>query len=136
MFLFFIIYKVYKPNTFYHRILVLLNKRKLEKLKDKWWNQNPERQRCGKDSDQNDGISIQNIGGVFIVIFVGIGLACVTLMFEYYYYRFRPKVNVEDVAANPDAKIKPVDAVKPIVFNLRPAPTQALQLPTRFRSRF
>lgn len=44
--------------------------------------------------DQSDGISIQNIGGVFIVIFVGIGMACVTLAFEFWYYKFRktPKV--------------------------------------------
>jgi hypothetical protein len=40
------------------------------------------------------GISIQNIGGVFIVIFVGIGMACITLVFEFWYYKFRktPKV--------------------------------------------
>lgn len=45
--------------------------------------------------DQSDGISIQNIGGVFIVIFVGIGMACVTLVFEYWWYKYRkgtPKV--------------------------------------------
>jgi ionotropic glutamate receptor len=40
-----------------------LNKRKLEKLKEKWWNQNPEKKKnCEKQDDQTDGISIQNIG--------------------------------------------------------------------------
>jgi ionotropic glutamate receptor len=48
---------------FFHRILQLLNKRKLEKLKERWWNQNPEKRRdCEKQDDQTDGISIQNIG--------------------------------------------------------------------------
>jgi len=50
-------------NNFFHRILQLLNKRKLEKLKERWWNQNPEKRRdCEKQDDQTDGISIQNIG--------------------------------------------------------------------------
>jgi len=45
--------------------------------------------KCEKPEDQSDGISIQNIGGVFIVIFVGIGMACITLLFEFWYYKFR-----------------------------------------------
>merc|ERR1712168_1050099 len=47
-------------------ILKLLNQRKLETLKERWWNQNPEKKVCDKDDDQSDGISIENIGGVFI----------------------------------------------------------------------
>ena len=40
-----------------------MKKRKLEELKEKWWNQNPEKRRdCEKQDDQTDGISIQNIG--------------------------------------------------------------------------
>ncbi|KAF5270318.1 hypothetical protein FQR65_LT05506 [Abscondita terminalis] len=70
-------------------ILHLLNKRQLERLKETWWNDNPYRVRCEKMEDQSDGISIQNIGGVFIVIFVGICLACGTLAFEYWYYKHR-----------------------------------------------
>ena len=35
------------------------------------------------------GISIYNIGGIFIVIFVGILLALITLLAEYYYYKFK-----------------------------------------------
>lgn len=51
---------------------------------------------------QSDGISIQNIGGVFIVIFVGIGMACATLLFEFWYYRYRIGPQVIDVSeANP-----------------------------------
>ena len=35
-------------------------------------------------------------GGVFIVIFVGIGLACVTLAFEYWWYKHRKGPRVTD----------------------------------------
>lgn len=74
------------------RILQLLNKRYLEKLKEDWWK---DKKQCEKIEDQSDGISIQNIGGVFIVIFVGIGMACITLVFEYWWYKYRkatPKI--------------------------------------------
>lgn len=57
------------------RILMLLNKRQLEKLKETWWKRDERKEKCEKPEDQSDGISIQNIGGVFIVIFVGIGMA-------------------------------------------------------------
>lgn len=81
---------------------MLLNKRHLEKLKEKWWKKDDVSGKCEKPEDQSDGISIQNIGGVFIVIFVGIGMACVTLVFEFWYYKFRktPKIINEEVFNN------------------------------------
>lgn len=44
------------------RILQLLNKRKLEKLKETWWTNNPKKAVCDKQNEETDGISIQNIG--------------------------------------------------------------------------
>ncbi|RCN39164.1 hypothetical protein ANCCAN_14920 [Ancylostoma caninum] len=44
---------------------------------------------CPDANGENDGISIQNIGGVFIVILAGIVLSVITLTFEYFYYRRR-----------------------------------------------
>lgn len=66
-------------------------------MKEKWWKNDEIQSKCEKPEDQSDGISIQNIGGVFIVIFVGIGMACVTLIFEYWYYKFRKGAQVIDV---------------------------------------
>ena len=68
-------------------ILKLLNERKLEALKEKWWNENPHKVNCPSVDDESNGISIQNIGGVFIVILAGILLSFITLIFEYMYYR-------------------------------------------------
>jgi ionotropic glutamate receptor len=79
---------------------MLLNKRQLEKLKEKWWRKDDVSGKCEKPEDQSDGISIQNIGGVFIVIFVGIGMACITLAFEFWYYKFR---KTSKVLGNDDA---------------------------------
>ena len=54
----------------------------------KWWEHN--KSDCPKIEDESDGISIHNIGGVFLVIFIGIGFGLITLGFEYYWYKWRP----------------------------------------------
>lgn len=93
---------------------MLLNKRELEKLKEKWWKKDETKLKCEKPEDQSDGISIQNIGGVFIVIFVGIGMACITLVFEYWYYKYRKPVNkvVDSNSETPTGKFgKKGDAI-------------------------
>lgn len=112
-----------------------MNKRRLEKLKDRWWKHNPARKNCDLENDQSDGISIHNIGGVFLVIFVGIVFACFTLAFEYWYYRYRAKVS--DLRKDPkmSPKTKMMKTIKPIRFNLYPAPTHGNK-PVQFRSRF
>ena len=66
----------------------------LENLKEKWWAQNPAKVTCeDDDSDSSGGISIYNIGGVFIVILVGIGIAFITLIVEFWYYKFKAPVS-------------------------------------------
>ncbi|XP_017881042.1 ionotropic receptor 25a isoform X2 [Ceratina calcarata] len=119
-------------DQFNNAILILLNKRKLEKLKEKWWKENPERKDCDSEYNQSDGISIHNIGGVFVVIFLGIIFACVTLAFEYWYYRHRSKVS--KINRNNSTKGN-LMKLKPLRFNLQPAPTHGFQS-THFRSRF
>ena len=75
-------------------ILKLLNQRKLEYLKEKWWNNNPERKKdCEDPKKASTRISIKNIGGVFVVIFFGMAIACFTLLFE---YLFKKKKNTNN----------------------------------------
>lgn len=80
---------ILKRDVLYCSILKLLNQRKLETFKEMWWNGNPKKVVCDDDDDSGGGISIYNIGGVFIVIFVGIGLAIITLIIEYWYYKYK-----------------------------------------------
>jgi ionotropic glutamate receptor len=77
----------------------LINQRSLETLKEKWWHQNPKRQECQTAEDDSTGISIQNIGGVFIVILAGILLSLVILLFEFLYYK-KKEVNGQKETAN------------------------------------
>ncbi|XP_072753212.1 ionotropic receptor 25a isoform X2 [Anoplolepis gracilipes] len=123
-------------DQFNNAILILLNKRRLEKLKDRWWKHNPVRKNCDLENDQSDGISIHNIGGVFLVIFVGIVFACFTLAFEYWYYRYRGKVSKFRKDKSSKTKMtKIAKTIKPIKFNLHPAPTHGFKA-MQFRSRF
>ncbi|KAL3077934.1 hypothetical protein niasHS_013463 [Heterodera schachtii] len=67
-------------------ILRLQNERKLETCKERWWHQNERRKDCPNLEDDSSGISIRNIGGVFIVILAGIGISMTMLLIEYIYY--------------------------------------------------
>ncbi|GFU11746.1 ionotropic receptor 25a [Nephila pilipes] len=82
------------------RILKLLNQRKLEGLKEKWWNKNPAKKECDDSSQQSDGISIANIGGVFIVIFIGVVLAVLTLIIEYFLYKKKRRSHARVVSVD------------------------------------
>ncbi|XP_057341195.1 ionotropic receptor 25a [Microplitis mediator] len=121
-------------------ILKLLNQRKLETFKSKWWSRNPYRVDCTKKDSQSDGISIQNIGGAFIVIFVGILLACCTLAFEYWYYRYRPRAQAKKLkklnSKNGGGNKISSQRVKPTRFNLKPARKAFEDSGTEFRARF
>ncbi|KAI6235050.1 hypothetical protein M3Y95_00010300 [Aphelenchoides besseyi] len=75
-------------------ILRLLNERKLESLKERWWHQNPKRQECPNSEEESTGISIQNIGGVFILILGGIIISLTMLVVEFFYYKHQEKKNV------------------------------------------
>ncbi|OQV18207.1 Glutamate receptor ionotropic, kainate 3 [Hypsibius exemplaris] len=69
-------------------ILKLLNQRELEIMKEHWWQMKKQKE-CTGAEDENEGISIQNIGGVFILVLAGTVLASIMLAVEYYWYRRR-----------------------------------------------
>lgn len=88
-------------------ILKLLNERKLEKLKEEWWKKFS--RKCEDVKKSSDGISIHNIGGVFIVIFAGVILACFTLFFEWIFLKIKKNNNVKtnlNAVNNPNYQYK------------------------------
>lgn len=66
----------------------MLNERFLDKLNERWMKK---KLHCSKIEDQQDGIAISNIGGVFVVILVGIVLAIFTLIFEFFWFQYYKK---------------------------------------------
>nr|XP_003700444.1 PREDICTED: glutamate receptor ionotropic, kainate 2 [Megachile rotundata] len=69
------------------RILDLQKDRYFETLASKYWNQSLKAQ-C-MNSDDNEGITLESLGGVFIATLFGLALAMITLAGEVLYYRKR-----------------------------------------------
>ncbi|XP_003378230.1 ligand-gated ion channel family protein [Trichinella spiralis] len=78
-------------DQFSSLILKLLNQRKLEILKEKWWKNNPRKMNCPNHDSESKGISVTNLGGVFIVILIGIFFSLISLLFEYVYFKRKQK---------------------------------------------
>lgn len=68
-----------------YAILRLINRRYMEVLREKWWTNNPARVMCDSN-DESEGISIENIGGVFIIILAGILLSFLVWAIERFVY--------------------------------------------------
>lgn len=61
-------------------------------MKEKWWKIIDTSDNCPFSGDgKNEGISIHNIGGIFIVTFVGIGMAFGVLIIEFFYMKYCKK---------------------------------------------
>ncbi|GAB6031583.1 hypothetical protein CHUAL_009348 [Chamberlinius hualienensis] len=71
-------------------ILKMQNARTLEILKEKWWQNNPYQVHCEEDQ-YTEGISLRNIGGIFVVIVAGIGLSWIILLLEFLWNKTVPR---------------------------------------------
>lgn len=75
-----------------YAILQLINQRFMEILREKWWTNNPDRIICD-NLDESEGISIENIGGVFIIILAGVILSFFVWALERFVYRTKISVS-------------------------------------------
>ncbi|XP_043516551.1 ionotropic receptor 25a isoform X3 [Frieseomelitta varia] len=105
------------------KILDLQKDRYFESLASKYWNQTLKAQ-C-LNSDDNEGITLESLGGVFIATLFGLALAMITLAGEIFYYRKR---NTQDKQKE-KKKGKNVDKDKLMIqklaskLQMKPAPT-------------
>lgn len=65
----------------------MMAKREIEEIKTKWWNQVPTVENCDSFQTKFDGLRINDVGGVFLFVLLGIVLACLMLAFEYFWYK-------------------------------------------------
>lgn len=68
-------------------ILELQKERYFEHLTNKYWN-NSAKASC-PNADDNEGITLESLGGVFIATLFGLALAMITLAIEVVYYKRR-----------------------------------------------
>ncbi|CAB0034839.1 unnamed protein product [Trichogramma brassicae] len=78
-------------------ILDLQKDRYFEALSSKYWNQSL-KSLC-PNADDNEGITLESLGGVFIATLFGLSLAMITLAGEVIYYRRRNGANLDESAA-------------------------------------
>jgi glutamate receptor, ionotropic, invertebrate len=74
-------------------ILELQRDRFFELLKAKYWNSSAKG--VCPISDDNEGITLESLGGVFIATLFGLALAMVTLVFEVIYHKKQMKASLE-----------------------------------------
>uniref|UniRef100_A0A1B0AQH3 Ionotropic glutamate receptor C-terminal domain-containing protein n=1 Tax=Glossina palpalis gambiensis TaxID=67801 RepID=A0A1B0AQH3_9MUSC len=95
-----------------YTLLELQKDRYFEELKDKYWNRS--RLNCPLSEDQ-EGITLESLGGVFIATLFGLGLAMITLVIEVVYYKNKP-FNVPENAPQvievkaAETSVKPISA--------------------------
>lgn len=71
------------------RIVDLISEKWLQKVEDKWWKKNPKRVKCTNDYDEaTTGMVLGNLSGTFFMIAFGIIVGLVTLIYEFFYYKF------------------------------------------------
>ncbi|KAL6267005.1 hypothetical protein P5V15_000085 [Pogonomyrmex californicus] len=110
------------------KILDLQKDRYFETLAAKYWNQTLKSQ-C-PNSDDNEGITLESLGGVFIATLFGLALAMITLAGEVLYYRKRN--NSQKGKPNNKRTTKDTENDRIIMqkiaskLRLKPAPTDAV----------
>lgn len=114
------------------RILDLQKDRYFETLAARYWNQSLKSQ-C-PNSDDNEGITLESLGGVFIATLFGLALAMITLAGEILYYRkrqseddFIPEKKPSSTSKNSSYQSKEEKIMKNIInkLQLKPAPMDA-----------
>lgn len=83
---------LWTKNVF--RIFVLQNRRYLDELQTKWWDREKRDRNCTEYDDVADEISVENIGGLFILILNGISISVVAIVLEYLWFKYykNPKI--------------------------------------------
>lgn len=61
----------------------------MQNLKNKWWYQTVKRRKCYEHRKLYNGITLENAGGMFMVIAVGVVATVVALWIENWYYDMR-----------------------------------------------
>ncbi|XP_008546980.2 ionotropic receptor 25a [Microplitis demolitor] len=105
-------------------ILDLQKDRFFENLSAKYWNTSL-KDKC-PTSNENEGITLESLGGVFIATLFGLALAMITLGIEVLYHRRKNNLNDDKAQeANKSVKKIPSKLIKPKLHQFKPAPTVA-----------
>lgn len=80
------------------RIFELANRRFLDELQAKWWNRDERNMKCKEYDEIADEIAVDNIGGLFILILIGIFISLGVIVVEYLWFKYYIKPKMACVA--------------------------------------
>nr|WBU77229.1 ionotropic receptor [Odontothrips loti] len=86
----------YLQEELSRKILQLQKDRYFESLTARYWNYS-KLQECSMDGD-NEGITLESLGGVFIATLCGLAFALLTLGAEVFYYKRKERTSVTDLS--------------------------------------
>ncbi|KAJ1521276.1 hypothetical protein ONE63_002957 [Megalurothrips usitatus] len=92
----------YLQEELSRKILQLQKDRYFESLTAKYWNYSKLTE-CSMDGD-NEGITLESLGGVFIATLCGLAFALLTLGAEVFYYKRKERTSVTDLSQAATAK--------------------------------
>lgn len=67
----------------------MMSDRKLEELKDQWWKEMGNATDCQRFHTSFDGLQMNDIGGIFMLIVAGIIAACIILAIEFFWCNYK-----------------------------------------------
>ncbi|KAJ8965569.1 hypothetical protein NQ314_004028 [Rhamnusium bicolor] len=109
-------------------MLGLQKERFFEGLRDKYWNHSAKG--VCPSTDDNEGITLESLGGVFIATLFGLALAMITLVGEVFYYRRKRR---NDVSKLKTSQVYPEKLAGPPIPKLIDAPIYPVTIGTTFK---
>lgn len=87
-----------------YAILQLINQRYMEVLREIWWTNNPNKVSCIAD-EESEGMSVENFGGVFFIVLVGVILSFMVWAIEQFMYKTRKELSKQHLLRHRARKI-------------------------------
>lgn len=74
---------------------------KIQELKNRWWYQKVQRRQCYEHRKLYNGITLENGGGIFMVIAAGVVATIIALWIENWYYDMRTRADMKKAKVQP-----------------------------------
>ena len=103
-----------KMNVLHHKTLENMNNiiydlkhnGHIEDLRNKWWYRLVPKKKCDEYRQLENGITMKNAGGIFIIIAFGAVLTLIMLQAENYYYEIRTRLDMKKSKETTAAPVK------------------------------
>lgn len=82
-------------------LVQMKNDGSIQKLKNRWWYETVKRRQCYEYRKLYNGITLENGGGIFMVIAAGVVATVIALWIENWYYDMRTRSDMKKAKSQP-----------------------------------